>query len=488
MNRERYFILLLISSVICGCATEHHHAVLQSPILQNQQPKSSDATAPVEEIQQAAHHEEAPKNTSSEPVLLPTVTENNEATNNEAVLSLEYFKEIALTNNPTLVQATAQINAANGAAYQAGLYPNPVVGYSGEQIGVNGTVGELQGGFVSQEIVTGGKLRLSRTKWLQRVRIAETNAVMQKQRVLNDVQIQFYRTLAAQRLVKIHRELLANGKDNLQTYREKLNVGQTNQSGILRAEVDLQRDRLSLQQAENEFQHVWRTLVSLVGVPELALGTFTGKLKPEEKMLDWESALSQFLSTSPELQVARQKIRHDEISVQRERVEPIPNLLTDISVGRNFEAQSTTATVNIGISLPIFDRNQGTIQQAESDLTRSHAEARRLELELRTRLANQYRDYQTAWQHIQAYQNEMLPKAKKSYELLKNSYKARRAEWDDVLIAQRLYLNLRREHINNLTMYRESDVAVRGMLLTGGLLEPASPVSGGHIDAVPKPR
>ena len=51
---------------------------------------------------------------------------------------------------------------------------NPVIGYTSEQIGVNGTVGETQGGFVSQEFVTGGKLRLSRAKWAQRAQIAAT--------------------------------------------------------------------------------------------------------------------------------------------------------------------------------------------------------------------------------------------------------------------------------------------------------------------------
>jgi cobalt-zinc-cadmium efflux system outer membrane protein len=288
--------------------------------------------------------------------------------------------------------------------------------------------------------------------------------------------------------VEIHREILANGEDNLQTRREMLNLGQTNQSGLLQAEVDLQRDRLNLKQAANEFQHAWRTLVSLIGVPELAPATLTGTLEPDEPPLDWESAVSQVLSSSPELQAAWQKIRHDEITVERERVEPIPNLLAGVSVDRNFDTLETTTAFNVGIPLPIFDRNQGTVQQAQSDLALSHAESRRLELELRTRLALQYRDYLTAWQRVQDYESTMLPKAKNSYELLHESYQARRAAWPDVLMAQRLYLGLRTENLNNLVAYRESDVAIRGMLLTGGLVQPPAPVGGGHIDAVPKPR
>lgn len=404
-------------------------------------------------------------------------------------VSLSELESLALANNPTLIQATAQVRAAKGAAYQAGLYPNPIVGYEGEYDSIGGGRDETwNGGFVSQEFVTGGKLRLSRAKWCQRVQIAQTNLHAQQSRVLNDVRVQFYRALAAQRLVEIHRELLGNGEDNLQTHEEMLNVGQTNQSGLLRAQVDLQRDRLNLKQAEYEFSHAWRTLSSFAGVPEQVPQTVHGSLASNEEPLDWDSSLANLLSSSPELQAAWQKIQHDKISIKREQVEPIPNVIAGITSIRSPVADTTQTNFALGIPLPIFDRNQGTIRQARADLMQAHAEARRLELELRNRLASQFRMYQTSWERVQDYETTMLPKAKQSYELLHESYKARRAPWPDVLMAQRFYLGLRVEQVSNLVMYRESDVAIRGMLLTGGLTIPPSPINGGHIDAVPKPR
>ena len=289
-------------------------------------------------------------------------------------------------------------------------------------------------------------------------------------------------------MVDIASQLLENGEDNLQTHREMLNVGQTNQPGLLRAEVDFQRDRLSLRQAENELTHAWALLSSAVGVPGLAESTLTASLEPESAPLDWETALSQVLASSPELQAARQRIRQHQITVQRERVEPIPNLLAGVATIHSSDADTTQTTVNLGFPIPVFDRNQGTVRQAMADLRQSHAELRRLELELRNRLATSFRDYRTAWQKVQDYQSEMLPKAEHAYDLLHNSYKTRRAAWPDVLMAQRFHLQLVSEQITNLRMYRESDVLVRGMLLTGGLQTPPGPVGAGHIDAVAKPR
>jgi cobalt-zinc-cadmium efflux system outer membrane protein len=406
-----------------------------------------------------------------------------------ATMTLQHLEAIAMSNNPTLVQANAQLQAEQGAAYQAGLWFNPVVGYTSEQIGVNGTAGETQGGYVSQEIVTGGKLRLSRAKWAQRAQIAATNSLAQQQRVLNDVQTQFYSTVAVQRLVDIRQRLVSNGEDNVETRKEMLNLGQTTASDVLQAEVELRRDQLNLKDAENELQQEWRKLTALVGCPRLAVTKLEDVLTQAGEPLEYDEALGRLIGSSPEVIAAQQKNTHDQLQLERERVQPIPNVLIDARVGRNFEAGGQTTTgVNVGLPIPFFDRNQGTIQQAEADLARSHAESQRLELELQTRLASEYRAYLSAWQRVQEYQATMLPKAKESTELLRQSYNQRRAPWIDVLAADRFLMTLESEYVDSLQAYHSADVMIRGMMLTGGLTEAPPPLGSGHIDATPKPR
>jgi cobalt-zinc-cadmium efflux system outer membrane protein len=159
-------------------------------------PVAANLTAQIRFI---AHQEEVALPHEHAETIIPPVA----AAEGHAAVALEDLERMAMANNPTLVQANAQVQAEHGAAYQAGLPFNPVIGYTCERIGVNGTAGELQGGFVSQEIVTGGKLRLSRAKWAQRAQIAETNLHAQQQRVLNDLRAHFYRTLAAQRVMEL---------------------------------------------------------------------------------------------------------------------------------------------------------------------------------------------------------------------------------------------------------------------------------------------
>lgn len=501
MVQKLVMTILLTAFLVSGCTTARpgglshlqsaHHPTgslvnekpPQPPDSANA-PASPAATARAMQTQLVAHQDEVPTpHQHAAPNTPPAV-----ATEEPVALTLESLEGLALANNPTLLQANAQLQGEQGAAYQAGLPFNPVVGYTSEQIGANGTAGELQGGYVEQEIVTGGKLRLSRAKWAQRAQIATTYSYVQQQRVLNDVRTQFYVAVAAQRVVEIQRKLVSNGEDNVQTHREMFNLGQTTASAVLQAEVELRRDQLKLKDAENDRQQAWRTLVATAGVPQLAPATLDDKLSASQPPLDYDTVLEQLLATSPERTAAWQKIRHDEIAVERECAEPIPNVLVNARAGKNFETSDTTAGVNIGFRLPIFDQNRGTIQQAQADLIRSHAEARRLDLELQTRLAAQYRTYVSAWQRIEEYQATMLPKAEEAHKLLAQSYEARRAPWVDVLTAERMHMTLEMEYVESLKAYHEAEIAIQGMLLSGGLTEPAAALSGGHIDATPKPR
>ena len=67
------------------------------------------------------------------------------------IYELEELERMAITSNPTLVQAQRGIEAARGRERQAGLYPNPVVGYSSDEIR-GGSYGGGEEGFFAEQI------------------------------------------------------------------------------------------------------------------------------------------------------------------------------------------------------------------------------------------------------------------------------------------------------------------------------------------------
>jgi cobalt-zinc-cadmium efflux system outer membrane protein len=117
----------------------------------------------------------------------------------QKTMTLEDLQQMALQNNPTFAQSAANIHAAEGRKKQAGLYPNPTVGYQGEQIRGGSLHGGEQGLFVQQDIVLNGKLGLNRTIFDQELKQAETESEEQKVRVVTNVRMSYIQALAASR-------------------------------------------------------------------------------------------------------------------------------------------------------------------------------------------------------------------------------------------------------------------------------------------------
>ena len=161
---------------------------------------------------------------------------------------LEELENMVLAANPSVGEAAAQVRAARGRAQQAGLYPNPVLGATGDHNTPVFSGGGL-GGFAEQRIVMGGKLGLSR-----RAADAETEAATASQnaarlRVLTEIRELYYRGLAEQRLVDVRKEMADTAARTASTLAELNNVGQADLPDQMSAEIEAQRAALGVTMA-----------------------------------------------------------------------------------------------------------------------------------------------------------------------------------------------------------------------------------------------
>jgi cobalt-zinc-cadmium efflux system outer membrane protein len=398
-----------------------------------------------------------------------------------ASLTLADLEQMAIQNNPTLAQAVANVEAAQGRTEQSGLYPNPTVGYEADRIGAAGTAGEMQGVFIDQTIVTAGKLKLNRAKYAQEVSQMEAQAQAQQFRVLNGLRVRFYQLLAMQRLLDVRATLLKVAEDAVTTTEELINIGQANKADLLQARIEARQERVALENARTLYAAAWQQLATHVGNPCLPVGQVQGDLEAPGAAPDFDAALTHLLEASPEVHVARAEVTRNQIALHREQVEPIPNLQVRVSNGYDFETRNDVTSVQVGVRLPIFDRNQGNIRSAQAQLAYSQADVARVELFLRQRLARTYGSYRTARSVVESYRKETLPEAKEAYELYLDSFKRRRAAYPQVLIAQRNYLQISVEYVQALEQLRRSEVAILGLLLVDGLEEPPGPPSEGRV-------
>ena len=403
-------------------------------------------------------------------------------------LAIADLERLALANNPTLVQAATFIDAARGKALQAGLPFNPTAGISAENIGADRTAGEWTFFSLQQQIVTGGKLRLSRQKYEQEAQLAEIQAQAQRLKVVNGLTAAYFDVLAAQLTVENERLLAKNAEEAEKVTEQLLNLGQANQQDLLQAQVEASQARVAVRNGEARLRQDWVHLATQVGVPDLPQQPLVGRMEPDGPALNRDEALARLLQDSPEMAFAVTKVQQDQTQLQRERREPIPNVTVSGGVGYNYETRDPTARVGLSIPLPLIDRNQGTIRQAAADLTRSQAEVTRVQLDLQRRFADAFTRYEIGREQVENFREQVLPKAKKSVELYEEQLKARRAAFPQVLVARRSAYQLNEEYNKSLVQFRRAEVEVRGLLLVDGLTAPSNPTPPGHINATPKPR
>jgi cobalt-zinc-cadmium efflux system outer membrane protein len=395
-------------------------------------------------------------------------------------MRLEELEQMALASNPTLAQVQANLRVATGLARQASLYPNPTVGYYGDEIRGGYLGGGKQGGFVSQTIVLGGKLRAARRVADLQASQVETSGQIQRLRILNNVRALFYQVLAAQRLVEVRQNLATLAGDATQTSYQLGNVGQADRPDILQSEVEQQQASVNVRIAQQSLQASWRVLAAVAGKPGLPLARLEGDLDAIPD-LNYEEWVATTLRESPEVKLAQQAVESAEASLIQARKAPIPDLQFTGILAQNYEPLETTRKpiglqggAQIGVQIPIFNRNQGNAVAARGEIESTKQELVRLKLQLERDVASKFRDYDTARVIVQQYKTEMLPRAEQAYKLYQTNYQKMAAAYPQVLISQRTLFQLEADYIQALDNAWQSSLVIRGFGLMDGLSQPVS--------------
>jgi cobalt-zinc-cadmium efflux system outer membrane protein len=417
-------------------------------------------------------------------VVLPASAQN--PTSELKRITLEELQQMALQNNPTFAQSAANIQAAEGRKKQSGLYPNPIVGYQGEEIRGGSFRGGEQGLFVQQDIVLGGKLGLNRKFFDQELKQAQTEGEEQKLRVVTNVQISYVQALAAQQTLELRQNLSKLADDAVETSHQLANVGQADSPDVLESEVEAQQAQLAVTMAEQNQQRVWKALAAVVGNPRLPLMQLEGTLEDAATPLNPDELVEKIVNESPTVKIAELGVKRAEAALARAKREPIPDLQLRGGIQQNRELSETSGRpvglqgfADVGVRIPLFNRNQGNIASANADAERAKREVERVKLVLRERAANVVQNYTFSQTAVDRYRNQMIPRAQKAYEIYTKKYQSMAAAYPQVLIAQRTLMQLEVSYVTALENFATSSLSLQSYLLMDGLEAPSQP---GGID------
>ncbi len=394
---------------------------------------------------------------------------------NAPTMSLVDLESLALANNPTIQALVATTQKAAGYRTQVGLRANPTVGYQAVQLADEGT--DQHTAFIEQEFVTAGKLALNRRVLNEALRSQLLELETQKVRVSTDVRVKFYEALAAQERMRVINDFRHVSDTGVELAELRMKAQEGSKLDVLQAKVQKNEIDLALQQAQIAFSANWRELVAITGSPQLPPRTLTGELPKADSLENWESRAAMIVSVSPEYQAAQARITQARANLQRQGVQAIPNVTTQIAAGIDNGTNSGLINLEIGAPLPVFNKNQGNMAAARAEYCRAVLDAARIENAIKARLAVVSQSFDSALAAVSTYTAEILPNAAESLELAEVAYRAGETSFVQVLVARRTYFDSNLQFIQAQTELAQARSQIDGFVLTGAL-DPVMDESG----------
>ena len=349
--------------------------------------------------------------------------------------TLAEFVALAEQSHPKIRAARAAVEAARGKAVQARLYPNPMLAGASPQAA--GAYSQWNG-FVQQDIVTAGKLRLSQQAALREVQKAEYELIRARFDVLRDVRQSYYTLLVAQRRMEIFQLLLDIAKRSYDIGRQLAEAGEGTKADVLFWSIERDRADVRLLNAGVYIETGRRQLAAVIGLPRADVGRIEADLFAKLPNFDLKALQEAVVRRHAAPRAAEAAIAGNQWALERAVVEPIPNVnvLGGYQRQVGFPAQDQ-GIMQVMVEVPLFDRNQGNIRAARADIASSRAALRSTEIDLANQAAAVIAAYRTSQRLVAWYEEFILPKARETVQLTQQLYARGEVTFLSLLQAQR---------------------------------------------------
>jgi cobalt-zinc-cadmium efflux system outer membrane protein len=354
-------------------------------------------------------------------------------------LDLRGLWNLTLANNPALTEAAADVEAARGRLVQAGLYPNPRFVYTQETIGSRIARQGNFGLLLNQEIVTAGKRRLDQAVARRETSAAYVALVGRKFDVLTRVRRAYYDYVGLRHILQVNSENVAALERGVTITRQQVERAQTRpRTDLIRLEALLEQAKTNEARTRDELQGALRQLAAEIGMPEVPADLIAAGGGDSIPDLQVDAVTQRVLASNSSLVQGAQEAERARLAVERARAGAVPN----VTVGGGYSLDNTDQTAggqfSIETPLPLWDRQQGTIREAQARFAAAQAAVASTANRLRRDTAEAFARYKAASRQVERLGREVLPRLQESLELLRRAYQAGSAQvtFSDLLMTE----------------------------------------------------
>ena len=363
----------------------------------------------------------------------------------------------ALATNPSLAAERQTIDSAKGSVAQARLRANPSLSLGGLKE-VNGDDNRFSIGTEIPLELFGRRAR--RTEVAEQKLNGTRATVADRERLLaGEVRLRFAETLAAARNLEFVDELLQKNREFLKLMEDRVREGAI-------PSLDAEEVRVETNRIESlRIDYRARAEISMLALKE-AVG-----MQPEENLrlkgdleqlalkLDKTQLLQLATDHRPDLAAQRANEAMATAVVRQQETEA----KTDATFSAGYERpnsgfsfsafdaagnlQPIRQTFNYAVfgvhwTLPLFNRNQGTIAAAKADVSAARSQITAADLTLRHEVTQNLVRYEAAQERVTVYRKGVRDQAARNLDVIRQTYGYGRIPLLDVIAEQRRFIDI----------------------------------------------
>ncbi len=385
---------------------------------------------------------------------------------NPALLMLEDAVRQALDNHPALMAESQRIATADALATQAGLRPNPRLFIQSENWRSSTPTQPIastftdQFAYVSQILETGGKRQ-------RRVEVAQHNAQLsqlERQLVARQIEarvkLAYWSAVGAQQVLELLRESQQNLQQTVAYHEIQLREGAIAEADVIRVRLEGDRAAIAMENAARDADEARIALLREMGSQtffDVRLGE-TLDSQPDPPVTNIEEALSNRM----DVRQARQVVEQARAALRLQTAVARP----DVEVLSGYKRTSGFNTLLWGfqVNLPFFNKNQGNIAAADSEITVAESRLKSVEARVRADVESASRDVQARRQRLASLVSGTLSRADESVVIARAAYREGGTDLLRLLDAERIHIELEVMNARMRMEYRQSLVALEAAL------------------------
>src|SRR5258707_10621252 len=357
---------------------------------------------------------------------------------------------IFLQQNLQLVAARYDVDTADAEKLTARLRPNPQI-----SVGSSGLPLNFTGPFISQQTFTYGVSQTLEMGGKRRKRIDAANAnsdLAQGQfqmvvwQLTNDLKKKFYAVLLAEALLKLSTENQKTFAETIKHTTELFEAGEISGLDLRRLEVEKLKFDTDVANSERDYELALRDLrVTLGGdyrAMDIEVAGAVDYYQPYE--FSFTELRDKALAARPDLKSAQLSERAADASIRLQDAQRISDLT--LSSGVNQVPQGTSNyNLGVGITLPVFDRNQGERAKALIEKKKAQNQQQLITNQVLSDVDKAFIAFEIQKRRVELYRTGVLKKVDNIQNLTEFALKAGESSTLDLLDA----IRTRRETLAN---------------------------------------